>query len=81
MTHTEAFNLISKKSGLRRVDMAEQLGKNSISTISMRINRKRLLMKNALELLELLDYEMALVPKESSYLPDGAYVIRKEDYQ
>ena len=81
MNHTEALKAVLKQTGKTGIQLAAELGLNSSSTISMRINRKTVWMYNVLEILDACGYEMVAMPKSSLRLPEDTFVLRKEDYK
>lgn len=81
MRHTEILKAIMAKKKLRQYDLAMALGFSNISTISLRINRKKGCIMKTVELLEAMDYEMVIRKAKKGPLAENEYVLHFRDYE
>lgn len=81
MNHTEAIKLIMKKFCLTQTDVADRAGLRSKQIVSKLLNQKNTMFYKIVALLDVMGYEMVVMPKNCPPLPEDAYALRREDYQ
>lgn len=70
---------VAKEKRISQEKLAEHSGIGSQSTLASRLSRENMSIKNALQMLDALGYELVVQPKTAGKRKVGAYVVTMED--
>lgn len=79
MTITDAIRYAMKETKTTQTQMAERLGLKSQGSLAMRLSKPNIMSDSALEMLELLGYELVIQAKKRGPRPAGQILVERGD--
>lgn len=78
-TINEAIKMIMKENGFKQQSMAEAIGKKKATDVSARLANANMTFDKAIEMLNVMGYEVTVQPRSQGKRPNGQIVIIKSD--